>query len=479
MDSAEAETDKKTLVFGSEDRFLPFECSVLGSGSTFSINSTGMILAIANEQNIDIYNLDTGDRTVLSLHAWKIRTLGFSPTDPNLLVSWSSCITGPRIANDSDSDGIIVWDLDRQQPTQQNQDSVPIAITEAAKAGVEAVIARLGDTLELPDDATKEMESLLRSSIERYDPENRLPYSARINGRIGISSDSPLFSHSGEYLIFAPPESPTGFISNTFDICLYSFANRTTKALVGQKDSIVWAGFSPDDSLVASGGWKGDFRVHDLTGKEVCSWKQSGQIQAAMFSPDGKYLLITNRAGMIRVWDVNTGTEISEYDYGPRGCRILDWSSEGDDSVDEQYILVGSDSQGRLGLFKFAEGKLEFVQERKLSMEKSDIESLDPSVRPQVGGFFSVQTARFARSIGESKNSMKVVYSVSTDEGIEVFDFRTGKGWRFEPPHQEEGSTKTMKSDKKQNRVIGHFWRKETGELGIIAPDGIRFWRLK
>jgi WD40 repeat protein len=466
------ETDKQILEYGTEDRFLPFGRNVEGSTLTFSLNSTGQLLAIVNKLNIDVYDLDTGEKTVLDVHGCEVRKIGFSPTDPNLLVSWSGSIIGRQqlsVRHDSDSDGIIVWNVGEQQAAQRPKN--PIPIRQAAKAGVEAVISRLGDTLTLSKDEAREMQAAFKYIIDRYDPRNQVPYTSRISGRIGISSQSPLFSHSGEYLLYAPHYYTGGSAGNTFDICLYKFAECTTTTLTGHRDSIIWAGFSPTDNVVAAAGWGGDFRVYDLTGKEICRWKTEGQVRAAIFSPDGKYLVTTNGQGMIKVWDVATGIEISEYDNGPRGCRALDWSPNG------EYIIVGSESQGRLRLFTFKEGKIEMVQERKLSMEKSDFKSLESNVLHLVGGFFGVRTAEFLAPPRGEVVSTRVVYSVSTDEGVEVFDFDKGKGWRFVPAHNLDGPVVTKAEDGEQ-AVLGHIWRKETGELGIIARDGIRFWRL-
>jgi WD40 repeat protein len=465
------ETDKQILEYGTEDRFLSFGQNVERPTLTFSLNSTGQLLAIVNKLNIDVYDLDTGERIILNVHGNEVRKIGFSSNDPKLLVSWSGSIGRRQLAMRyaSDCDGIIIWDVAQQQAAQHPQN--PIPIRQAAKAGVKAVMARLGDTLTFSDDEAKEMEVAFKSIIDRYDPRNQFPYVSSITGSIGISSQSPLFSYSGEYLLYAPNYNAGGSAGNTFDICLYKFADRTTTTLTGHSDSIIWAGFSPNDSVIAGAGWGGDFRVYDLTGKEICRWKTEGQVRAAIFSPDGKYLVTTNGQGMIKVWEVATGKEISEYDNGPRGCRALDWSPNG------EYIIVGSESQGRLRLFTFNEGKIELVQERKLSMEKSDFKSLDSNVRHLVGGFFGVRTAEFlAPSRGEDL-STRVVYSVSTDEGVEVFDFEKGKGWRFVPAPNADGRVATKAEDGEQ-AVLGHIWRKETGELGIIARDGIRFWRL-
>jgi WD40 repeat protein len=272
------ETDKQILEYGTEDRFLSFGQNVERPTLTFSLNSTGQLLAIVNKLNIDVYDLDTGERIILNVHGNEVRKIGFSSNDPKLLVSWSGSIGRRQLAMRyaSDCDGIIIWDVAQQQAAQHPQN--PIPIRQAAKAGVKAVMARLGDTLTFSDDEAKEMEVAFKSIIDRYDPRNQFPYVSSITGSIGISSQSPLFSYSGEYLLYAPNYNAGGSAGNTFDICLYKFADRTTTTLTGHSDSIIWAGFSPNDSVIAGAGWGGDFRVYDLTGKEICRWKTEGQV---------------------------------------------------------------------------------------------------------------------------------------------------------------------------------------------------------
>jgi len=470
------EADKQIMEYGTEDRFLPFDAPHGISSLTHSINSDGRLLAMANkDDNIDVYDLDSGEKTVISGHTSAVSVLGFSPTDPDLLVSWSSSLAGHGMRSvpviQVGNTGIMISNVKQYQAAQRKRN--PIPIQGAARAGVEAVMAHLGDTLRLSSSDADEIQGAFTSIIDRYDPKNHGPLSSRIDGSIAIAYHSPLFSHSGEYLMYAPSPGTSGNDSSkTFDICLYRFADHTTTRLTGHRDSIMWAGFSPDDSLVVSADWEGNLRVFDPDGRKICTWKAAvGRIMAAIFSPDGKYLVTANRHGTIKVWEVATGEEISEYDNGPRGCRALDWSPNG------KYIILGSESQGRLRLFTINEGKIEMVQERKLSMEGSGLDSLDSSIRHLVGGLFNVRTAEFLSSPAGRDGSTKVVYSVSTDEGVEVSDFDKGKGWRFVPAPNADRPDATKAEDEEQ-LVLGHIWRKETGELGIIARDGIRFWRL-
>lgn len=468
------EADKQIMEYGTEDRFLPFDTPLGISSLTHSIRSDGRLLAVTNMNNIDVYDLDSGEKTVISGHASAVSIVGFSPTDPDLLVSWSSSLAGHGmravpVLRTGNAD-IIISNVKQHQAAQRTKN--PIPIHGAAKAGVEAVMAHLGDTLTLSSSDANEMQGAFSAILDRYDPRNHVPVSSRIDGSIAVASHSHLFSHSGEYLMYAPSFGTGGNDgSKTFDICLYRFADHTTTRLTGHKDSILWAGFSPDDRVVVSADWEGHLRAYDVDGKEICRWKATGHIRAAIFSPDGRYLVTANRHGTIKVWEVATGEEISEYESGPRGCTALDRSPNG------EYIIVGSESQGRLRLFTFNEGNIEMVQERKLSLEKSDLESLDSNVRHLVGGFFNVRTAEFLSAPAGRDGPTRVVYSVSTDEGVEVFDFDKGKGWRFVPASNADRPD-PIKAEDGEQLVLGHIWRKETGELGIIARDGIRFWRL-
>jgi WD40 repeat protein len=139
-------TEKQILGHGTEERFLPFDHSVEKAWFTHSINANGQLLAIPDGENVDIYDLDTGDRTVMSGHISRVMKLGFSPTDPNLLVSWSETELRPNERHPEYND-IVIWNIREQQgldPTRK-----PELIDNAAKAGVRAVEATLGPEMRM------------------------------------------------------------------------------------------------------------------------------------------------------------------------------------------------------------------------------------------------------------------------------------------------------------------------------------------
>ena len=409
---------------------------------------------------------------VLSGHTSDVNVVRFSPTDPKLLVSCSKALD--RSGKDKiDPNEIIIWDVDAERSAQQSRILVPS--DQAAKAGVEAVIAHLRESLQLSTDDTDEIHNTLRSVIEKCDIRGRVSPSSRLDSNINSSFQSPIFSNSGEYLIHLPDPRPKDHGGHTRDICLYHLHTKTTTKLSGHNDSIMWTGFSPNDQMIASAGWDGSFRVHDLNGKEVWNWVTDRQNWSAVFSPDSKYLAGTDGSGMVRVWSLESGYETDRYNNGPDWSRIMDWSPNG------QHIIVGSDDLGRLRLFAFLEGKIQMVQERELSLERSKLEGPDPIMRRMLGRFLAVNAAKFLPSHNdtEQRKSTRLVHSVSMDEGIEVFDFDTGRGWRFVPPYNEDGSVLVSKPGAQQNALVGHIWRKNEGEIGVIAADGIRFWRLQ
>jgi hypothetical protein len=64
---------------------------------------------------------------------------------------------------------------------------------------------------------------------------------------------------------------------------------------------------------------------------EVCSFRHSGMVQAAVFSPDGQYLATANSEGRIALWEVVSGRRLREFLTSPFGLtgKSLSFSPDG------------------------------------------------------------------------------------------------------------------------------------------------------
>jgi WD40 repeat protein len=94
------------------------------------------------------------------------------------------------------------------------------------------------------------------------------------------------------------------------------------RALLPQAD-IVDAAFSPDGTLVAAAGGKGDRFAHvwDVhTGAQVLALEHRGAVNSVAFSPNGELIATGSDDGTARIWSVAGGLELASFEH-ERGAR--------------------------------------------------------------------------------------------------------------------------------------------------------------
>jgi WD40 repeat protein len=121
------------------------------------------------------------------------------------------------------------------------------------------------------------------------------------------------------------------------------------RALLPRTD-IVDAAFSPDGTLVAAAGGKGDRFAHvwDVhTGAQVLALEHRGAVNSVAFSPNGQLIATGSNDGTARVWSVAGGLELASFSHerGARGSAVRSVSFSPDGT---RLLTVGGNRFARV-----------------------------------------------------------------------------------------------------------------------------------
>lgn len=357
-----------------------------------------------------------------------------------------------------------------------------------------------------------ELRHTIRAALKKADSTTLVFSQNKLAGRPANVWQKTMFSHSGDKMVYQPGPRPVSNGDAAWDICIrdlgptFSSSSTTPRpppksiVLKGHRDCLMWTGFAPDDTLLASVAWDKTIRVWDVsTGAEKWCWRTEGQNWIGHWSSDGSQFLGTCGNGTIHLWDVKTGEEV--WRFKPEGrshwYRQLDWlspdmaSSENvEHGVDlsQGLIAIGGDADGRILLLtphplKAGEEK-KAIQDRRLSTKGMDISD---EIKSLASGFLGIKSLMFLPSPPgrESEWVIRLAFSTAVEDGVEIVDLVKGRKWRIgmRVEGQDEGDEDVEMIGRGSGRRIKRdevFWKylRRTGQILLVDSKGVRAYDL-
>ncbi|ESK89492.1 wd-40 repeat protein [Moniliophthora roreri MCA 2997] len=366
-----------------------------------AVSDDRTLLAIGASTDIFIYDIATLtiSQTIPYAHPGNAESMEFQPGSNRILaVSSSAPSEGGRIGRST----IRLWDLEREL-TQPR--SFPDMLEQALKSGSQAIINSMSDWPAQAVAALK-LEERLRPVLFAVQEELDLGEHRAFVGSLSSYGDS--FSHDGSYMLY---------IEQRIEVVVFDVETRSERCrLVGHTDAIMWAGSSPDSTLIATSSWDRTVRLWSATsGEHVRTFVGAGnQLWAGAFSPDGKLISAGCGDKHARVWRVETGELLYTFD------GFTDWVRGLAFSPDNQKLAAGGGG-GTLRVFDLGNG--ECVQHWQVKMMESRMSH----------GFIEIRGVQYT--------SKGLLVFQSTDGRVFTYDERTNRKGQYEHDSQTKGSS--------------------------------------
>ena len=160
-----------------------------------------------------------------------------------------------------------------------------------------------------------------------------------IEGNLG-KVNSLQFSGDGSRLLVASGTTGAFGIASIFDVG----SGKLIQEMLGHRDILYCAAYSPDQSLVATAGYDQEIILWNAqTGQPVRSLLgHNGAIFDLAFSPDGKVLVSACADETVKVWNVETGERLDTLSQPEAEVYAVDVTTDG-----TQIIAVGADNRLR------------------------------------------------------------------------------------------------------------------------------------
>jgi WD40 repeat protein len=291
----------------------------------FVPNNQNTLISTSNENEIRIWDVESGTNTELSGHSGEINSIVFSPTDSNIFASGSYDTT------------IKIWNLKKKQSVPLDGHNSRVWALAFSSDGKMLISGSYDGTIKLWDIASYSYKSTLMTCTSHIYSLAFHPSQSNILA-VGIShstvyiwnldnSSHQTFENSERSWVASLLFSPDGKILITGDgegkIRLWDVDNQYTllETYQDHQRQIFSLTLSPDSSVLASSSddktvilWDIDLLSKLLRRKSVLEGHDNG-VRSVTFSPDGKTIATGGIDNTIRHWDladVDTKAKIYE-----------------------------------------------------------------------------------------------------------------------------------------------------------------------
>jgi WD40 repeat protein len=291
----------------------------------FVPNNQNTLISTSNENEIRIWDVESGTNTELSGHTGEINSIVFSPTDSNIFASGSYDTT------------IKIWNLKKKQNVSLDGHTSRVWALAFSSDGKMLISGSYDGTIKIWDITSYSCKSTLMECRSHIYSLAFHPFKSNILA-VGIShstvyiwnlenSSYQTFENSERSWVASLLFSPDGKILITGDgegkIRLWDVNNQYTllETYQDHQRQIFSLTLSPNGSVLASSSddktvilWDIDLLNKSLKRKSVLEGHDNG-VRSATFSPDGKKIATGGIDNTIRHWDladVDTKAKIDE-----------------------------------------------------------------------------------------------------------------------------------------------------------------------
>ncbi|KAK5164886.1 uncharacterized protein LTR77_009550 [Saxophila tyrrhenica] len=364
-------------IWGSEDASIALSKDDPDKGNddtaTIALTWDERFLAVATNAVIRIYDVETKQKLAeLIGHASNVREMFFSANEAG-----SYCLTDDHPAHARNAeylllsegsevggrDGqMVLWHIDDQG--RQIGRQMPFAVQTMADTAIEAIMPELADHHGLVGSDIEPVRGGFVEKLKEADTANRVKDLSVWEGHFPSFGTEPI-SHDGKsFFYIAHGDSTQSGMRPADELPQLVVVDMVTKTerfrLKGHTDAIMWAGWSPDDTVIATASWDEHYRIWDAkTG--ACNHTigpTDGQNWSGRFSPDGKYVCLSGgHPTKVAIYNCATGEDVAKL--MKPGLELKDWVRSMVWNPNSREVAVLSDK--RVILWKPFEGDVQVV----------------------------------------------------------------------------------------------------------------------